>query len=344
MGLLSESHALTDSPTQHLNAHNQAHEKLNTWVDVMADFGAAGDGVTDDTAAIQNAIDTAADIVYFPAGTFNHGELTFAGGQTILGEGRTKTTLSYTGSGTAISQDNAGTRIYGVTFKDFLLSTSTGSVGVLLNSVSSSRFENVQVNGFTTGWQIVSPTSGFSVYNTFIDCVAQSCGTGFDVQASGSNEHRFIACRANVCSSYGWKIVDSNHNVLIDCAIESGGVGLYVEATSNALSDLNTAAFCRFESNTTAVEIASSNVRDASIVFPLFSGNSTDLSNSGTRTALLERSRWLLPAYHEFTERSDPSAPSTNNVRLYAKDNGAGKTQLVARFPTGAVQVLATEP
>lgn len=45
-----------------------------------------------------------------------------------------------------------------------------------------------------------------------------------------------------------------------------------------------------------------------------------------------------------FTERSDPGAPSTNQAFLYAKDNGSGKTQLVVRFPTGAVQVLATEP
>jgi hypothetical protein len=29
---------------------------------------------------------------------------------------------------------------------------------------------------------------------------------------------------------------------------------------------------------------------------------------------------------------------------LYAKDNGSGKTQLVVRFASGAVQVLATEP
>jgi hypothetical protein len=46
----------------------------------------------------------------------------------------------------------------------------------------------------------------------------------------------------------------------------------------------------------------------------------------------------------QFPERSDPTAPSTNNAILYAKDNGAGKTQIVVRFPTGAVQVLATEP
>lgn len=46
----------------------------------------------------------------------------------------------------------------------------------------------------------------------------------------------------------------------------------------------------------------------------------------------------------EFTERADPSAPAANKARLYSKDNGGGKTQLVVRFPTGAVQVIATEP
>lgn len=46
----------------------------------------------------------------------------------------------------------------------------------------------------------------------------------------------------------------------------------------------------------------------------------------------------------EFAERADPAAGGANTARLYSKDNGAGKTQLVVRFPTGAVQVVATEP
>lgn len=46
----------------------------------------------------------------------------------------------------------------------------------------------------------------------------------------------------------------------------------------------------------------------------------------------------------EGPEISDPAAPAANNGRLYFRDNGAGKTQLAARFPTGAVQVIATEP
>lgn len=41
---------------------------------------------------------------------------------------------------------------------------------------------------------------------------------------------------------------------------------------------------------------------------------------------------------------SDPAAPASDRGRLYFRDNGSGKTQLVVRFPTGAVQIIATEP
>lgn len=46
----------------------------------------------------------------------------------------------------------------------------------------------------------------------------------------------------------------------------------------------------------------------------------------------------------DLPEASQAAAPAANRARLQAKDNGSGKTQLVVRFPTGAVQVLATEP
>jgi hypothetical protein len=50
--------------------------------------------------------------------------------------------------------------------------------------------------------------------------------------------------------------------------------------------------------------------------------------------------------YFEMTEQSggDPDAPGENRVRFYLKDNGGGKSQLCARFHTGDVQVIATEP
>lgn len=47
----------------------------------------------------------------------------------------------------------------------------------------------------------------------------------------------------------------------------------------------------------------------------------------------------------KFAEKpADASAPGANQGVVYCKDSGGGKTQLVVRFPTGAVQTLATEP
>lgn len=39
-----------------------------------------------------------------------------------------------------------------------------------------------------------------------------------------------------------------------------------------------------------------------------------------------------------------PAAPLTGNVTLFCEDAGAGKAKLSAKFHTGAVQVIATEP
>ena len=39
-----------------------------------------------------------------------------------------------------------------------------------------------------------------------------------------------------------------------------------------------------------------------------------------------------------------PAAPPTDHVVIYADDNGSGKTRIRARFATGAVQTLATQP
>lgn len=45
-----------------------------------------------------------------------------------------------------------------------------------------------------------------------------------------------------------------------------------------------------------------------------------------------------------FTEMTAPAAPAANKAVLFCRDNGSGKTQLCARFPTGAIQQVAIEP
>ena len=71
-------------------------------------------------------------------------------------------------------------------------------------------------------------------------------------------------------------------------------------------------------------------------------------ASSGTwsigRTALPFKNLFLRD-YAEMNEMAAaPAAPAANQVRIYAEDNGSGKTRLMARFATGAAQQIAIEP
>lgn len=48
--------------------------------------------------------------------------------------------------------------------------------------------------------------------------------------------------------------------------------------------------------------------------------------------------------YSDMGEITAPAAPGANTARIFVQDNGAGKTQLMVIFPTGAAQQLAIEP
>ncbi|MEK7954265.1 hypothetical protein [Luteolibacter soli] len=73
----------------------------------------------------------------------------------------------------------------------------------------------------------------------------------------------------------------------------------------------------------------------------------------GFDTALLGNAsrRWRgyfstanLSNYIEGTEQAAPPAPPADGFRIYAEDNGAGKTRLMVRFATGAPQQIAIQP
>jgi hypothetical protein len=46
----------------------------------------------------------------------------------------------------------------------------------------------------------------------------------------------------------------------------------------------------------------------------------------------------------QFTEMTAPAAPAANQVRIYAEDDGTGKTRLMALFATGVAQQIAIQP
>ena len=88
---------------------------------------------------------------------------------------------------------------------------------------------------------------------------------------------------------------------------------------------------------------------------PLYlAANASDVAHRVRQTADTT-DRWSVDAngverigatgFVEMSEMAaDPSAPAANKARYFTRDNGSGKTQACVRFPSGAVQVLATEP
>lgn len=239
--------------------------------------------------------------------------------------------LNCSGSGIAVSP---ASRVYTMMF-DRLVITGPGSgvagrTGLNLDSVSSSSITDVTVSGFETGFRTGSAIYGGCVYNTFNNVTASSCGVGFKIQSTGSNEHRFLACRANACTVRGFEIIDSNHNLIDNCAIEACAVGVYIESTTVALSDFNTISQTRFEGNTTAWVVNSTRVRMTKIIANAPVGTYAYTDN-GDRTEVIGGD----PAHFQSAQSS-----STGSWRFTRISNGG--TELPAMVVADTASTMGT--
>lgn len=129
--------------------------KLQETVSVK-DFGAVGDGVTDDTAAIQNALDTGKN-VFIPAGIYVFSaqlDLT-TNGQTIYGEGHGLSVLD--SSATASITALYATGIDNITIKELSLLggesvyASAGYAGILFENCINSKVITCEISKYQYG-------------------------------------------------------------------------------------------------------------------------------------------------------------------------------------------------
>jgi hypothetical protein len=120
--------------------------KLRESVSVK-DFGAVGNGVSDDTAAIQLAVNSGAKAVYFPAGTYNvSSTITVNIFMTLHGDGELGSTVRTT---SATANVFSITSIYACGFSDL-------------------RFSSTVVR--TAGAYVIGPTSLINIRSTFNKC------------------------------------------------------------------------------------------------------------------------------------------------------------------------------
>lgn len=231
MGLLDES--LTPGQSGHIAHQEQVHKKLNALaVDVKADFGATGDGTTDDTAAIDAAIVAAAAIgapVFFPAGTYIASTVLPQSNTALIGPGPIGTfgLSTYWGTRSAVIKQKAST------------------AGPLISDVSSgSRSYGVRIFGLTIDGNKSNQSAsnhGIELYDSsdpgedpswlIEDCLIRNCkGDGIHVGAWRRNNRIH---RSEILDNDGDGIhFESTDNHVISCSVGNNvGVGIQVDAS-----------------------------------------------------------------------------------------------------------------
>lgn len=171
--------------------------KLRQIVNIK-DYGAVGDGIADDTLAVQRAITNSTGIVYIPAGTFKITGVTLTAGKQLIGENRATSILKL---GAALNGAGMINAVYadGIVVENLTINGSSlpGTKNGLINffGCNSSRIENnniINTDQFAIACNSQSYTTirGNKILMTqrvgaWIDTSTVVPGSGGPVSASG---------------------------------------------------------------------------------------------------------------------------------------------------------------
>lgn len=209
------------------------HGKLLDTVSVK-DFGATGDGVTDDTAAVQAALDSGADVVVFPAGTYRWA----ANGPTV------KSNTVVRGEGAIIVQPNAHTGATistGTEYVGFRLDCGTTNVVIEgfdfrgpyygITCVPAYRSVGINISGrydqyfYNNANYPSNPTTAVSgtsqnitLRNNQFNGWGQSAVIADQIDQFYCRNNRFVNCTRDGVRMYGVKYFDVSHNYIREMA------------------------------------------------------------------------------------------------------------------------------
>lgn len=250
-------------------------------LNVQEDYGAAGDGSTDDTRAINDAILDAepGDTVYLPAGTYlvninsnssgnGNGTIQFHGPSgladvTFEGDGEETIIEMEAGQsstwGRIIIIEADGYSTDGLVLRNFRIEGNGAT-----QSFDDGRDHAIATNdqgGAPTGVLLediyIHDTSGSGIFDRFDDTTVRRVtvdtarGHGLGFVGSTSNSRRVEQCLITDCSRSGYHGIDANygHFVIEDTVCENGQNGLGgTKWTANTRS--MTVRRCRFSNNT----------------------------------------------------------------------------------------------
>jgi hypothetical protein len=237
-------------------------DKLEQYVSVM-DFGAVGDGIVDDTLAIQTAVNSSQNkTLFFPAGTYKLTDTIYLGGRgSIVGEGPKATIFKLTHAGVGlVTLPAVGQPTYDYTrdqtYEGFGIECNVSTTfGFEIRKALYCYFRNINiVVPQAAGANYVGFRVGGAVYlNTFVNCISDTieetstkhAGRAWHIgnaaNAEGSifaatNENTFITCRG-IRANVGFDLDAANGCSFVGCGGEScTTAGINVRGDYNILS------------------------------------------------------------------------------------------------------------
>ncbi|MEV4335772.1 glycosyl hydrolase family 28-related protein [Streptomyces sp. NPDC049590] len=226
-----EAHAVTaGSPSQ----------MTLDWLNVVRDFGAKGDGVTDDTAAIQAAINAAAvagGTLYFPAGRYTlTAALTWASGVNAVGAGARVSILQSTDQ---TKDCITGTDVGGVTLERLQMSGPGRGFG---SAVRLTRYSAPSTPSITLRDVLIQSWGGDGIFchqlaNTVLHRVrVRTCGgVGIHLQAPqdtvlGGASVSMTAVSVEGCVTGGIWLEGMAYSSLSACAVQQAPVGYRLDS------------------------------------------------------------------------------------------------------------------
>jgi parallel beta-helix repeat protein len=223
--------------------------KLRETVSVK-DFGALGDGTTDDTAAIQAALNAAPQYgtVFFPYGNYIISNELIIPTSNLLVTGRARITAKAT---TQFEFMLKATSLSGVTVENLRFDANksnrssgatTRFMGVAFLACTECQFINLQVEncrGYNNISGVAIAAAGQSIRCRIDGCTITNCGdagntpsTDADAVFTSGEQNVISNCIATNCTDTGFVIESSNQSVISGCTTRLCGAGAAITSAN----------------------------------------------------------------------------------------------------------------